>query len=58
MGRRRQFGTKKRKNKEEREFLVYIKVGFILEKRPQTGSGAVSRIIAHLLENVGYVIGL
>ena len=29
-----------------------------LRKRPQTGTGAVSKIIAHLLENVGDVIGL
>ena len=31
MRRRRQFRTKKEK-KEEREFLIYIKIGFILEK--------------------------
>ena len=29
-----------------------------LGKKPQTGSGAISRVVARLLENVGDVIGL
>ena len=63
MRRRRQFRTKKRKKKEERKFLIYIYIYIYINriyfgKRPQTGSGAVSRIIARLLGNVGDVIGL
>ena len=61
MRRRRQFRTKKRKKKEERKFLIYIYIyinRIYFGKRPQTGSGAVSRIIARLLGNVGDVIGL
>ena len=59
MRRRRQFRTKKRKKKEERKFLIYIYINRIyFGKRPQIGSGAVSRIIARLLGNVGDVIGL
>ena len=63
MRRRRQFRTKKRKKKEERKFLIYIYIYIYINriyfgKRLQTGSGAVSRIIARLLGNVGDVIGL
>ena len=60
MRRRRQFGTKKRKRKRKGNSLyIYIYINRIyIGKRPQTGSGAVSRIIARLLGNVGDVIGL
>ena len=64
MRRRRQFGTKKRKKKRKGNSLyiyiyIYIYINRIyFGKRPQTGSGAVSRIIARLLGNVGDVIGL
>ena len=44
--------------KEEEEFLIYIKIEFILEKKIQKGSGAISKVIARLLENIGDVIGL
>ena len=41
---------------------IYIFIIFIykvyLGKRPQTGTGAVSQVMACLLENVGDVIGL
>ena len=60
MRRRRQFGTKKRKKKRKGNSLyIYIYINRIyFGKRPQTGSGAVSHIIARLLGNVGDVIGL
>ena len=62
MRRRRQFRTKKRKTKRGKEIpyiYIYIYINRIyFGKRPQTGSGAVSRIIARLLGNVGDVIGL
>ena len=54
---RRQFRTKKRK-KWGKEIPYIYKNRIYFEKRPQTGSDAVSRIIARLLENVGDVIGL
>ena len=44
--------------KEEDEFLIYIKIEFILKKKIQKGSGAISKVIACLLENVGDVIRL
>ena len=62
MRRRRQFRTKKRKKERGKEIpyiYIYIYINRIyFGKRPQTGSGAVSRIIARLLGNVGDVIGL
>ena len=54
---RRQFRTKKRKKWGKKIPYIY-KNRIYFEKRPQTGSDAVSRIIARLLENVGDVIGL
>ena len=57
MRRRRQFRTKKRKKRGKRIPYIY-KNRIYFGKRPQTGSGAVSHIIARLLENVGDVIGL
>ena len=48
-----------RRRKKRGKGLPYIyKNTFYLGKRPQTGTGAVSRVIARLLENVGDVIGL
>ena len=62
MRRRRQFRTKKRKKRGKGPYIyiyIYIyKNRIYFGKRPQTGSGAVSHIIARLLENVGDVIGL
>ena len=57
MRRRRQFGTKKRKKRGKGIPYTY-KNRIYFWKRPQTGSGVVSRIIARLLENVGDVTGL
>ena len=48
-----------KKEKKERKGTLYIyKNRIYFGKKPQTGSGAVSHIIARLLENVGDVIGL
>ena len=56
--RRRKY-YKKRKRRKRGQGIPYIyKNKVYLGKRPQTGTGAVSKIIAHLLENVGDVIGL
>ena len=44
--------------KEEDEFLIYVKIEFILKKKIQKGSGAISKVIARLLENVGDVLRL
>ena len=47
------------KKKTRGKGLPYIfKNKVSLGKRPQTGTGVVSQIIARLLENVGDVIGL
>ena len=53
--RRKKFPRRRRGTKKRWRGIPYIyKNRIYLEKRPQTGSGAVSR----LLENVGDVIGL
>ena len=50
---------KKRRGRKRGWGIPYIYENKVyLGKRPQTGTGAVSKLIAHLLENVGYVIGL
>ena len=50
---------KRRKGKKRGRGIPYIyKNRIYLGKKPQTGTGAVSRVIARLLENVGDVIGL
>ena len=47
------------RRKKRGKGLPYIyKNKVYLGKRPQTGTGVVSRVIARLLENVGDVIGL
>ena len=57
--RRKRFLRKRRGRTERGRGIPYIyKNRIYLGKRLQTGSGAVSRVIAHLLENVGDVIGL
>ena len=55
MQRRRPFGTKK--GKERGKGIPYIyKNRIYFGKRPQTGSGAVSHIIARLLEKLGTLL--
>ena len=56
--RRRKHYLKRRGRKRGRGIPYIYKNKVYLGKRPQTGTGAVSKIIAHLLENVGDVIGL
>ena len=57
MRRRSWFRTKKRKKRVKGIPYIY-KNRIYFGKRPQTGFGVVSHIIARLLENVGDVIGL
>ena len=57
MRRRRYY--KRIKGKKRGRGIPYIYKNIIyLGKKPQTGTGAVSRVIARLLANVGEVIGL
>ena len=57
--RRRKYYRKNRRSRKRGRGLPYIYNNRIyLGKRPQTGTGAVSRILAHLLQNVGDIIGL
>ena len=58
MKRRKKQLKLERLKKEEEEFLIYIKIEFILKKKIQKRSGAISKVIARLLENIGDVIGL
>ena len=56
--RRKRFLRKRKRTKKRERGIPYIyKNRIYLGKRPQTGSGAVSWIIARVLENVGDVIG-
>ena len=57
MRQRKYYKIKRRKKRGN--VLPYIyKNKVYLGKRPQIGTGAVSKFIAHLQENVGDVIGL
>ena len=57
--RRRKYYRKNRRGRKRGRGLPYICNNRIyLGKRPQTGTGAVSRILAHLLQNVGDIFGL
>ena len=57
--RRRKYYRKNRRGRKRGRGLPHIYNNRIyLGKRPQTGTGAVSRILAHLLQNVGDIIGL
>ena len=56
--RRRRYYKKKRGRKRGRGIPYIYKNRVYLGKRSQTGTGAVSKIIARLLESVGDVIGL
>ena len=56
--RRRKYNKIIRRNKRGKGLLYIYKNKVYLGKRPQTGTGAVSRVIARLLENVGDFIGL
>ena len=56
--RRKRYYTKKRGTKRGRGIPYIYKNRVYLGKRSQTGTGAVSKIITRLLENVGDVMGL
>ena len=56
--RRRKYYKKRRGGKRGRGISCIYKNKVYSGKRSQTGTGAVSKIIAHLLKNVGDVIGL
>ena len=56
--RRRKYYKIIRRNKRGKGLLYIYKNKVYLGKRPQKGTGAVSLVIARLLENVGDVIGL
>ena len=58
MRRGKYYKIRRRRKKRGKGLLYIFKNKVYLGKRPQTGTGAVSRVIARLLENVGDVIGL
>ena len=43
---------------EEEDFHRFITIEFILEKNTQKGTGVVSKLLAHFLQNVGDIFGL
>ena len=43
---------------EEEDFHRFITIEFILEKNTQKGTGVVSKLLAHLLQNVGDIFAL
>ena len=58
MRQRRHYRRKRRGAKRSRGIPYIYNNRIYIGKRPQKGTGAVSRVIARLLENVGDVIGL
>ena len=57
MGRKRKYIRKRRQKRGQGLPYVYNN-RIYLAKRPQTGLGAISKILATLLANVGNVIGI
>ena len=57
MGRRRHFGRRRRR-KRGRDIPYVCKNKIYFGKRPQTSKGVVSKVLAHLLQNVGDIIGI
>ena len=58
MRQRKYYKIRRRRKKREKGLPYIFKNKFYLGKKPQTGTRAVSQVIARLLENVGDVIGL
>ena len=58
MRRRRHYRRKRRGAKRVREISYIYNNKIYLGKTPQTGTGAISCVIASLLANVGDVIGI
>ena len=56
MGRRRHFGRRRRKRGRGIPYVYKNKIDF--GKRPQTGKGVASKVLAHLLKNLGDIIGI
>ena len=57
--RRRRYYRKNRRSRKRGRGIPYIyKNKLYLGKKPQTGSGVVSKVLAILLQNVGNVVGL
>ena len=57
MGRRKCFGRRKRRKRGKGLPYVYEN-RIYFGKRPQTSKGVVSKVLAHLLHNVGDIIGI
>ena len=57
MGIRRHFG-RRRKRKRGRGIPYVYKNKIYFGKRPQTRKGVVSKVLGHLLQNVGDIIGI
>ena len=58
MRRKRYYRKKRRGRKRGREIPYIYKNQVYLRKRPQTGSGVLSKFLANLLQNVGDLIEL
>ena len=57
MGKRRHFGRRRRRKKGRSIPYIYKnKIDF--GKRPQTGKVVVSKVLPHLLQKVGDIIGI
>ena len=56
MGRRKRFGIRRRKTGKGLPYVYKNRIYF--GKRPQTGKGVVSKVLARLLQNVGDVVGI
>ena len=55
----RKYYRKNRRGRKRGRGLPYIYNNMIYSgKRPQTGTGAVSWVLEHLLQNIGDIIGL
>ena len=57
MGRKKRFGRRKRRKRGKGLPYVYEN-RIYFGKRRQTGKGVVSKVLAHLLQNVGDIIGI
>ena len=57
MGRKKRFGRRKRRKMGKGLPYVYENRIYFGNRR-QTGKGVVSKVLAHLLQNVGDIIGI
>ena len=56
---RRKIYYRKRRGRKRGRGIAYIHNNRVyLGEKPQKGAGVVSKVLAHLLQNVGNVIGL